>query len=67
MSELERENKKFREFVAMLYAGSDLYHDDGELQDNSKHPHIDFKRDSVDEIKRKMRERFIAEWGEANE
>ena len=67
MSDLELENKKLRVLVAGLYSGSNLYSDDGELQDNSKHPHIDFKRDSVGEIKRKMRERFNHEWHKSND
>jgi hypothetical protein len=37
-----------------------LYADDGELQDNRVAPFIDFKRDSVDEIAEKMKQRTIA-------
>lgn len=33
------------------------YLDDGEMQDNSTFPHIDFKRDSISAIKRKLFER----------
>ena len=37
----------------MVYAGSRLYRDDGEYSDPESK--IDFRRDSVDEIERKMR------------
>ena len=53
ISELNR----FRELLAACYAGPSLYRDDGELQDTSAQPHIDFRRDSADEIQRKMRQR----------
>lgn len=36
------------------------YGDDGELQSSEPRPAIDFKRDSVDEIERKLYERAIA-------
>jgi hypothetical protein len=32
-----------------------------ELQDNSRHPLIDFKRDTPEEISLKMRERGVAQ------
>lgn len=49
-----------RTMLAICYAGSALYRDDGELQDSRSHPFIDFKRDSVREISRKMGERALA-------
>lgn len=52
-SELER----FRELLAACYSGAKLYRDDGELQDTSARPHIDFRRDSASEIQRKMQAR----------
>lgn len=55
---LKEENKKLREMLAFAQAGSMLYHDDGELQDNSTVPFIDYKRDSVDDIIRKRTQRF---------
>lgn len=54
------ENFKLREMLAHLYAAPHaLYSDDGELQDNNVNPCIDFKRDSVDEIKTKMQQRIM--------
>lgn len=51
------ENEQLREMLARLYAGSDLYCDDGELQDARATPYIDFKRDSVADIRRAIVER----------
>lgn len=51
------ENEQLREMLARLYAGSALYCDDGELQDARAEPFIDFKRDSVADIRRAMVER----------
>ena len=51
------ENAQLREMLAHLYAGSDLYCDDGELQDARTEPFIDFKRDSVADIRCAMVER----------
>ncbi len=51
------ENEHLREMLAHLYAGSALYCDDGELQDNRASPFIDFKRDSVADIRSAMVER----------
>jgi hypothetical protein len=56
----DRDLERLRKLLACAYAGASLYGDDGELQDNSRHPLIDFKRDTPDEIARKMRERGIA-------
>lgn len=46
--------------LAICYAGASLYRDDGELQDARAQPFIDFKRDNVAEISRKMGERARA-------
>jgi len=51
------ENEQLREMLARMYAGSDLYCDDGELQDARAEPFIDFKRDSVADIRCAMVER----------
>ena len=51
------EIEQLREMLAHLYAGSALYCDDGELQDNRASPFIDFKRDSVADIRSAMVER----------
>ena len=53
----EAENEQLREMLAHLYAGSALYCDDGELQDSRASPFIDFKRDSVADIRCAMVER----------
>jgi hypothetical protein len=51
---LDKENKIFRRLLAMSYSGPSLYHDDGELQDNSAAPFIDFRNDSAEEIEEKI-------------
>jgi hypothetical protein len=56
-----REIMHLRTLLASAYAGATLYADDGELQDNSRHPLIDFKRDTPEEISLKMRERGVAQ------
>jgi len=48
---------KLRILLAISYSGINLYSDDGELQDNLMLPHIDFKRDSVNEIESKIHQR----------
>lgn len=53
----------WREGWARAYAGSDLYTDDGELQDNRMQPFIDFRRDSAETIRQKIVER--AQQGQA--
>lgn len=58
--ELEVENRELRIMLAIAHAGLSLYTDDGELQDNRVHPFIDFKRDAVAEIERKLHERHVA-------
>ena len=52
------ENDLLRSMLARSYSGpGKLYCDDGELQDNSERPFIDFKRDGAEDIQRKMEER----------
>ena len=46
-----------RALLARRIGGCMLYDDDGEMQDNSVAPFIDFKRDSPDEISHKLRVR----------
>ena len=57
LENLKRENRQLRRMLAVRIGGSGLYRDDGELQDASQHPFIDFKRDSADEIQAKLIER----------
>lgn len=48
----------WREGWALAYSGpSRLYGDDGELQDNSEYPYIDWRRDSAEVIRDKITER----------
>ncbi len=56
---LKEENTKLRALLALAYSGPSIYADDGELQDTSKHPFIDYKRDSVELIAFKFQQRSI--------
>lgn len=56
---LKTENQKLRWLLCINYS-SQPYLDDGEMQDSSIHPFIDFKRDSVEVIEQKILERNIA-------
>lgn len=60
---LSYENEMLRKLLAGEVAGTKLYTDDGELQDNTFHPAIDFKRDSINSIILKMRDRAVAKLG----
>lgn len=51
---LEEENFELRAMLAFAHCGAALYADDGELQDNREHPFIDWKRDSLSEIREKL-------------
>jgi len=52
--------RKLRRLLAIRVSGAALYGDDGELQDSSVRPFIDFLRDSPDEISAKLIERNYA-------
>lgn len=54
---LQTEIKDLRELLASYAGHPMMYRDDGELQDATVHPTIDFKRDSVAVIKAKLDER----------
>jgi hypothetical protein len=58
--EQSREEQVLRRLLAYRVAGALLYTDGGELQDSTFYPYVDFKRDSVDEIERKLGERTRA-------
>lgn len=58
--ELPRAEQVLRRLLAYRIAGALLYADDGELQDNTARPWIDFRRDSVDAIEEKLGERTRA-------
>lgn len=59
IEKIECENKIFRRMLALSYSGSGLYHDDGELHDNSADPFIDFWRDTAEEIEDKIQTRGL--------
>lgn len=55
----DEEIASLRYMLAIAYSGSNLYGDDGELQDNRLPHMIDFKRDSTQEIRNKMEQRAL--------
>ncbi|WP_088146977.1 hypothetical protein [Achromobacter denitrificans] len=55
------DERRLRRMLCAQYAGALAYMDDGEAQDARAMPVIDFLRDSLDEIERKMRERRPAD------
>jgi hypothetical protein len=65
--EQPRAEQVLRRLLAYRCAGSLLYADDGELQDSTARPWIDFKRDSVDNIETKLGERACAAMSAATE
>ncbi len=54
---LTKENRELRRNWCYAYAGARGYYDDGEASDSSFHPGIDFLRDSVADIQKKMKAR----------
>lgn len=62
---MTRDEQTLRRLLAYRVAGALLYADDGELQDNSTFPYIDFKRDPVSVIEQKLIDRTILEQGRA--
>ena len=60
IDELEADNMKLRRLLAFRVAGHLLYTDDGELQDASAWPIIDFKRTPIDVIEDALKQRAIA-------
>jgi hypothetical protein len=56
---LRHENNELRTMLAIKHCGTDLYHDDGELQDNREQPWIDWRRDPVEVIQAKLAERAL--------
>jgi len=59
--ELEAKDKENQRLRWMLCVNSceQPYLDDGEMQDNSKLPYIDYKRDLIGEIKEKLSMRVL--------
>jgi hypothetical protein len=58
-AEQPQAEQELRELLAVRVAGALLYADDGELQDASELPAIDFKRDAPGEIARKLTDRGL--------
>lgn len=56
-SSMSAGERKLRELLAVRVAGGSLYTDDGELQDGSMQPWIDFLRDPPFVIETKLIER----------
>lgn len=56
------EIQQLRQLLAVRVAGALLYADDGELQDNTQHPCIDFRRDTPSDIQRKLQERGLSNY-----
>jgi hypothetical protein len=54
MTTQDEEIARLRCMLAQQIAGHLLYADDGELQDNTTHPWIDFKRDTIADIVLKL-------------
>lgn len=61
--ELESENLIFRQLLFGAHSRGLGYGDDGELQDCTKWPYIDWKRDSAGEIQHKLLARMYADPG----
>lgn len=60
-SQEQAENRELRRMLCVAHAGGAAYTDDGEAQDSSAHPAIDYLRDSLDEIKSKRMQRASQE------
>lgn len=54
---MSKGERLLRELVAFGYGGPHLYTDDGELSCAAYWPHIDFMRDTPEEIQSKIRQR----------
>lgn len=59
IEELKADNQRLRTLLAVTFSGYKLYTEEGQLQDSSALPFIDFKHDSVGDIDRKMMARSI--------
>ncbi len=59
IQELRAEIKQLRTLLAVTYSGYKLYADEGNLQDHSAQPFIDFRNDTVMEIDKKMMKRAV--------
>lgn len=59
---MDKNELMLRRLLAGQVAGALLYADDGELQDTTNFPYIDFLRDSPEEIQRKLLARTLREF-----
>jgi hypothetical protein len=59
---MELNERLLRALLAQQVAGVRLYTDDGELQDASAQPFIDFLRDPPEQIQTKLIERAMNKW-----
>lgn len=59
MSDTPDEARHLRALLAQVVAGLDVESESGELVDFMDYPVIDFGRDSVDEIRRKLLQRQV--------
>jgi hypothetical protein len=57
---LRAENEALRDLLCNAHAGVWAYRDDGELQDNTAHPCIDFKRHTPEQIRSALQRRSEA-------
>lgn len=57
--ELREENEELRRLLFKYKADTLSYHDDGEMQDNTQVPYIDYKRDLPSQIALKIHNRNI--------
>jgi hypothetical protein len=60
LDRLRAENESLRDLLCSAHAGMRAYRDDGEMQDNTAHPSIDFKRDAPEQIRAALQRRSDA-------
>ena len=63
LGELEKDNKNLRRLLGVR-SGLHLYTDDGEVQGQYKHVHIDFLRDPVSTIATKLQQADLMRFNE---
>ena len=57
LARLRAENEALRDLLCSAHAGALAYRDDGEMQDNTARPCIDFKRYTPEQIRAALRNR----------
>jgi hypothetical protein len=58
---LEAENLEFRRMLWMAHTHGRGYGDDGALQDTTRRPFIDWKRDTIEQIHEALRQRALSD------